>query len=180
MGGPMLIRNYGLFWREDCVFWGAGGQGNDGQLLGVPARNRTANPINFREQRGVYALYAQYELVYVGQVGSGNHRLFSRLKQHLTDALAERWNRFSWFGINRVLNTDDLADDAEGAHTTVDGVLDHIEAILIHSAEPVQNRQGGRFGDDVVQYLQHRDDRLGPTADEMIRALWEEHVGPSN
>ncbi len=169
----MLIRNYGLFWKGDDVYWGQGGEGNKGSLLGVPAHNLTAEPTNFREQRGVYVLYADYEMVYVGQVGRGNDRLFKRLKAHRTDSLSERWNRFSWFGINRVLDGGGLAVDAGKAHTDNDAVLDHIEAILIHAAEPVQNRQGGRFGEDVTQFIQHRDERLGPTTEEMIGTLYE-------
>lgn len=36
-----LISNVGFFWREDHVFWGAGSSA--GNLLGVPAKNVTAN-----------------------------------------------------------------------------------------------------------------------------------------
>jgi hypothetical protein len=40
-------------------------------------------------------------------------------------------------------------------------------------AEPVHNRQGGRFGDLVEQYLQYRDDQnLGPEIPDMIHDLW--------
>src|SRR3954452_24324419 len=109
----MLIRNYGLFWKVGDAFWGEGGKGNKGGLFGVPAKNVTAEPVNFRDQRGVYVLYAGYEMVYVGQVGSVDSRLFSRLKHHRSGSLSERWDRFSWFGINRVLSSNNkLADDA--------------------------------------------------------------------
>lgn len=167
----MLIHNYGLFWKESNVFWGAGSKA--GRLLGVPASNTTSAPVDFREQSGVYVLYADYELVYVGQVGSGNQKMFTRLKQHTRDSLAGRWNNFSWFGIRWVKKTGELAAEADGKHSTHPEVLSHIEAILIHSAEPKQNRQGGRFGDDVVQYLQTRDELLGPTQDQMLRGLWD-------
>jgi hypothetical protein len=167
----MLIQNYGLFWKECDVFWGAGSRA--GRLLGVPATNLTADPIDFREQAGVYVLYADYDLVYVGQVGAGSQKLFTRLKQHTRDSLAGRWNKFSWFGVRWVKKTDStLSAEADGKHSTHTEVLNHIEAILIHSAEPKQNRQGGRFGEDVVQYLQQRDEQLGPTRDEMIFDLW--------
>lgn len=169
----MLIRNYGLFWKADSVFWGTGGRGNEGKLLGVRAKERTMMPVDFREQRGVYVLYADYDLVYVGQVGRGNDRLLNRIKKHRTDSLSGRWNQFSWFGITRVLNTGRLAEDAINVNTENAQVLDHIEAILIHAAEPKQNRQGGRFGEKVEQYLQRRDKRLGPTAEEMIHEIWE-------
>jgi hypothetical protein len=95
----VLIKNYGLFWAEKNVFWGVGN--NAGTLLGVPAKNLTAKKIDFREQSGVYVLYADYQMVYVGQAGAGNQKLFTRLKQHTRDALAGRWNQFSWFGIRR-------------------------------------------------------------------------------
>ena len=165
----MLIRNYGLFWSECDVFWGKGS--NPGRLLGTPASNTTAEPTDFREQSGVYVLYADYQILYVGQAGEGNQKLFARLKQHRRDALAQRWNRFSWFGIRRVKKDGDLSVEADGAHSTLGEVLNHIEAILIHAAEPPLNRQGGRFGEQVVQYLQARNEELGPTSDEIIREL---------
>lgn len=72
--------------------------GHPGKLLGAASRSSKAHPVDFRVQRGIYALYADYELVYVGQTGSGDDRLFKRLKSHRNDHLSERWNRFSWFG----------------------------------------------------------------------------------
>lgn len=58
-------------------------------------------------------------------------------------------------------------------HPDIGDVLNHIEAILIAAAEPVHNRQGGRFGDSVEQYLQWRDDEnFGPEIPEMIRDIW--------
>jgi len=167
----MLIQNYGLFWREKDVFWGRGSI--PGCLLGVLATNTTADPIDFREQSGVYVLYAEYVMVYVGQAGSGDQRLFGRLKQHKRDALAGRWNQFSWFGTRRVLGNGDLSVDVEGKLATTVEVLNQIEAILIHSSEPKHNRQGGRFGEGVGQYLQSRNDLLGPTVEEMIHELWK-------
>jgi hypothetical protein len=142
----------------------------------MPANNVTAKPTDFRKQRGVYVLYDDaFKLVYVGQAGGGNNqRLFDRLKQHTTDPLASRWNRFSWFGIRWVKGDNELAAEADGSHTTSSAVLDHIEAILISAAEPPHNRQGGRLGEDVVQYLQYiDDDALGPTNEDMIREVWK-------
>lgn len=171
----MLIQNYGLFWLEKNVFWGAGS--NAGRLLGVPTQNVTATPIDFRDQSGVYVLYADYVMVYVGQAGAGNQKLFDRLKQHRRDALAGRWNQFSWFGVRWVKQNGELSAEADGAHSTHGQVLNHIEAILIHAAEPKHNRQGGRFGAEVIQYLQERDEeRLGLSMEEMIREIW--HVTP--
>ncbi len=157
----MLIRNYGLFWREENIFWGWPGVA--GHLKGVPHDNKTTiHPLNFRDQQGVYALYdSSFQLVYVGQAGVNRKRfLFDRLKDHTTDNLADRWDRFSWFGLRWIKQTTHtLAQPVAIAHSPNNAVLDHIEAILVAVAEPPHNRQGGRFG-EATQYLQYRDPRL--------------------
>lgn len=170
----MLIRNYGLFWKRAWVHFGAGS--NAGHLKGVKAGAKTSKPADFRDQRGVYCLYDDsFRLVYVGQAGGGNdQRLFDRLKQHREDYVSERWTRFSWFGISRVLKSGELSKEVSAAHPDISDVLNHIEAILIAAAEPVHNKQGGRFGGDVYQYLQWRDeDNLGPEPPEMIKDMWK-------
>ncbi len=88
-----MIRTYGLFWKVEEVFWGK--KNNPGSLFGSRTQSAKDVTVDFREQRGIYALYADYNLIYVGQTGSGNDRLFNRLKLHQSDHLVERWNRFS-------------------------------------------------------------------------------------
>jgi hypothetical protein len=73
-----VIKNYGLHWDIDKVFWGR--QRNPGTLLGTASRSKLAHPVDFREQRGIYALYANYELVYIGQTGAGSDRLFQEIE----------------------------------------------------------------------------------------------------
>ena len=160
------------------MHFGAGG--NAGHLRGVNTASKTGAAVDFREQRGIYCLYDEsFRLVYVGQAGGGNdQRLFSRLKQHRDDNVAERWSRFSWFGVSRVLKSGILSKEVASAHPEIPDVLNHTEAILIASAEPVHNRQGGRFGSDVEQYLQWRDDHnFGPEVREMIRDIWKKARG---
>lgn len=169
----MLIQNYGLFWRRDAIVWGRGRMA--GHLKGMLKGEKRSEPVDFREQLGVYCLYDDsFKLVYVGQAGGKNkQRLFQRLKQHREDAVSNRWTRFSWFGVRQVLETGRLKALRQAAHPSTSDVLNHIEAILIASAEPVHNRQGGRFGDSVEQYFQYQDstNRVPPT-DRMIRDLW--------
>ena len=169
MPSQPLIRNYGLFWKIQDVYWGAGS--NPGKLLGVPAWSITQKPVDFRDQRGVYVLYAEYDMVYVGQ--NNGQQLIGRLKQHRKDDLSERWNRFSWFGLRRVIANGNLAKYNQDVHALNRDVLNHIEAILIHSAEPPLNRQGGKFGDNIERYIQKRDERLGPSEEKMLKALYE-------
>lgn len=165
-----MIRNYGLFWQRAWVHFEAGG--NAGHLKGVLAGAKTSEPIDFRRQQGVYCLYDDnFRLVYVGQAGGKNdQRLFDRIKQHREDAVSDRWTRFSWFGVRDVLRSGELKAEKMAAHPEVGDVLNHIEAILIAASEPIHNRQAGRFGDAVKQYLQWRDDsNLGPDDSEKLR-----------
>jgi hypothetical protein len=166
-----LIRTIGLFWKADDVFWGR--PNKKGTLLGVPAGQTTTQPIDFRDQAGLYILYADYTPVYVGQTSGERFRLFTRLKQHLSNDLAGRWNRFSWFGILRVLGNGNLSQDIGALHTDLSEALNQMEAVLIHGMEPPLNRQGGRFGESVIRYLQYRDDNLGPTVEEMIKTIYD-------
>lgn len=75
--------------------------------------------------------------------GGWEPELFDCLKQHKRDALAGRWNQFSWFGARCLKENEILSEDVEGAHSKHSEVLNHIEEIQIHTYEPKKNRQGG-------------------------------------
>jgi hypothetical protein len=77
----------------------------------------------------------------------------------MTDHLAERWQRFSWFGIDPVKKNGSslVLMEAEPERPEVNHVLNHLEAILIAAAEPRLNRQGGKFG-DAQQFRQWEDE----------------------
>ena len=146
-----MIRSYGLHWHIDRVFWGK--QNNPGTLRGAASRSPRARAVDFREQRGIYALYADHELVYTGQTGAGNDRLFKRLKAHRSDHLSERWNRFSWFGTQWVTQRNELSMDTAEVHQSVETALNTLEAVSIAIAEPRLNLQRGRWG-ETTQYFQ--------------------------
>jgi hypothetical protein len=147
-----MIKSYGLHWHGDKIIWGK--PNVTGSLLGAASRTKSAKPVDFRLQRGIYALYADYELVYIGQTGSGDDRLFKRLKMHRKDHLSERWNRFSWFGIQSVNQTGELRVDSNGVHSDVSQVLNILEAIATAIAEPRLNLQRGRWS-ATKQYYQY-------------------------
>lgn len=138
-----LIKNYGLMWRRDSVFWGRGR--DRGKLNG----RRSGKEIDFRDQIGVYVLYDESRLpIYVGQAGQGNARLFTRLRAHRRDALAHRWHYFSWFGLLPVNKSGKLSGwDAPQKRIsgTIKSTLNEIEGVLIAATEPAFNKQGARF-----------------------------------
>lgn len=147
-----MIRSYGLHWHVDRVQW----KKRNAQLLGAASRSTKARPVDFREQRGIYALYADYDLVYVGQTGAGDDRLFKRLKAHRVDHLSERWNRFSWFGTQWVTQTTQaLSMDKATLKESVEVALNILEAVSIAIAEPRLNLQRGRWGGDATKYFQY-------------------------
>lgn len=150
-----MIRSYGLHWRADRVAWGR--QNSAGTLLGAASRSHRSQAVDFRNQRGIYALYAEYELVYVGQTGSKADRLFNRLKSHRSDHLSERWDRFSWFGTQWVTKGHNLSKDTDAIHESVEKTLNKLEAVSVAIAEPRLNLQRGRWG-DATQYFQWWDD----------------------
>jgi len=167
-----MIQAIGLHWKAEDVFWGR--RKKPGRLLGIPENQKRAKPIDFRDEIAIYVLYADFRPIYAGQVGAGTQRLFDRLKRHLDGDLRGRWNRFSWYGLRRVLKSGRLSNINKQFHPRIDDVLNNVEGILIDAMEPGQNRQSGRFA-KVVFYRQHRDkDNLGPSVDDMLRHIYKQ------
>lgn len=77
-----------------------------------------------RNQSGVYALYKQDKLYYVGLAGN----LMGRLKGHLKDRHRNAWDRFSVY----------LTKDAP--------TTKQLESLLLRIAKPPGNRVSGGFG----------------------------------
>lgn len=170
-----IISSIGLFWQKDDVFWGT--QKNPGKLLGLPQNSKKDDPVDFRDQIGIYILYADFDPVYVGQAGKNktDQRLLTRLRNHLSDDLTGRWNKFSWFGLLSVNKTDNKLQKELDAiqRTDLAEGLDQLEGILIYAMEPTLNSQNGRLGNSTKRYLQIRDPRLGLTQDEMIKSIYD-------
>jgi len=171
MSSAGIIQSYGLFWRTEDVFWQTF---KKRELLGVPRGARTSQPTNFSERVGIYVLYEGHRMIYVGQTGAGQNRLFQRLRTHTRDVYADRWDHFSWFGLRRPIRNGGLSSERMRAVSSIAKALDHMEAVLIAAAEPSLNKQGGRFGRNVRRFIQVRDERLGPTDSEMLRDLWDQ------
>lgn len=141
-----LIHLYGEFWNPDAVAWGApgrrsGGGGNKGTLMGELKLARGASAtLDFRDACGVYALYDNFRLVYVGQAFQGARGcLGKRLRDHLADCFAWRWDKFSWYSTSSIR---DRSVRAAGARRIApDTVVDTLEAFAIAIASPPLNRR---------------------------------------
>jgi len=162
--GQNIIRNMGLFWKRDQVRW----KGNRGigkaRLAGKRRAAKAKGEVDFWKQTGIYALYADYHLVYVGQAGlSDKSFIGTRLKQHLTDDLAGRWDMFSWFGLQVVREGDNKVGKRTKLSVSSRAHLANVlEGIIIEVAEPPMNSQGARFGKRVERYIQI-DDSMNPS-----------------
>jgi hypothetical protein len=142
------IRSFGMYWKRELVFWK-----NQPHLAG---RELSASEvIDFNKQTGVYILYDNHVVVYVGR--SVERPLGQRLYEHTTDRLSGRWNRFSWFGMYAV-NTDGTLKIAE-VKPTSSTLITALEAILIETLEPPQNRRRGD-GLNAIEYIQAIDPNL--------------------
>lgn len=155
----LAIRNFGHFWSRGLVEWGTRGSGGAGSLLGYRLHRKKPLVVDFREQIAVYALFtAEREVVYIGQSGSGNQRLFNRLRRHSRRQLRDRWTNFSWFGFRSVNQDCTLSNNQQptsGCNGTNKQALDEIESVLLQLFEPRLNKQGPRWGKDIVEYYQY-------------------------
>ena len=166
----MLITHYGLFWSERSVFWGW--QKNPGQILGrIPvkktgrgASNKDERIVeNFRDYVGIYCLYGDGGLIYVGQTGltkSTTRTLFMRLNEHRRDHLSGRWDKFSWFGCER-------SRLEERREITRLDALAQLEAILIAATDPRFNKQSGKFGEAAQVFQVTHSQADGSIADKL-------------
>lgn len=130
-----VIQSFGVSWNRDQVLWKS-----NSDLFGVQTSG--AEPINFNKQIGVYLLHDRREIIYIGQAIT--QPIIERLFQHTKDRLSGRWDRFSWFGFYSVNNEGKL-NIVEETHRniSIENLAHTLEAILIESIEPRQNRKSG-------------------------------------
>jgi hypothetical protein len=157
-----VINAFGIYWNRNLVYWKT-----TPELLGI--QQTGATEVNFKDQRGIYLLYDNREIIYVGQ--AIEQTLGQRLKQHISDRLSGRWDRFSWFGFYSVSDKGHLLDRKKFESLDIQVLADIIEAILIESIEPRQNRKQGNtlLG---MEYLQKESSEIKKKkTEELIKEL---------
>ncbi len=144
-----VINAFGIHWQREKVLWKS-----TPRILGQ--QQPGSDPVDFSNQNGVYLLHDHRETVYVGR--TTDQPLGTRLRQHTTDRLNGRWDRFSWFGVYAVNEYGSLCLDRATAFT-IDTLIVTMEALLIETLEPPQNR---RRGDEfrAVEFLQVEDTEI--------------------
>lgn len=167
-----MITHYGLFWSAADVLWARHGadpahlKGRERVRLerqGRPTRAEIENATDYSEWIGIYCLYRDSHLVYVGEAGLGNaSTLFARLKQHRSDHLADLWDEFSWFG---------RAPAQRRSTTEVVGALAQVEAVLIAVTNPGFNKQGGTFKKAVQVFQVPHEQAEGDTQTKLGRIM---------
>jgi hypothetical protein len=135
----MLIRAYGLFWNPDIVNWGKPGQGNKGALEGRVKKGGKTYTIDFWEAYGLYVLHHDFKPIYVGQ--AAETRLGTRLRTHLTDRFAGRWDMFSWYSLSKINTTYGNVSNPGIRQVKEETVNDTLEALSILIADPPLNRK---------------------------------------
>jgi len=143
-----VIRCLGMYWQRELVVWRT-----EPRIFGK--QQSMSRPVDFGGQRGIYILYDHHTVIYVGR--SVDRPLGRRLFEHTIDRLGSRWNRFSWFGLLDVTDEGALVDVPLKVSTP--SLIATLEALLIETMEPPQNR---KRGDDfsVVEYIQDIDPEL--------------------
>lgn len=146
-----VIGAFGIAWNREKVIWNT-----SPDLFGVQSDG--ADPVNFKEQIGVYLLYDGREVIYAGQ--AIRQTLGERISQHTKDRLSGRWDRFSWFGLYSVSDDGTLQKDHETHRTiSIATIGNTLEALLIEGIEPRQNRkQGDVF--NTKEYNQLEDPKI--------------------
>ena len=126
-----------MYWKRDRVIWTSSISPN---LFGK--QQEATTQVNFRNQIGIYILYDNNGIVYIGR--ASEQTISKRLKDHTEDRLEGRWDRFSWFGIYSV-NEDGTLNSPVNNLIDIENLIITFESLLIEVIEPRQNRKRGDY-----------------------------------
>jgi hypothetical protein len=126
---------------------------------GAPTKNERSKAKNYRDLIGLYCLYGDGALLYVGEAGLDTKRnLFDRLKEHRKGAMAGRWDRFSWFCREKIEKQCDIK-----------AALGQLEAIVIAIVNPGFNKQSGTFSGAIQVYQVPHEEAEGDMETKLNR-----------
>ncbi|NOS83738.1 MAG: GIY-YIG nuclease family protein [Ignavibacteria bacterium] len=147
----MIIKAYGLNWDPKLIYGYKGLVAR--KCFKGDVRNKDKHfEIDFWKTRGIYTLFRNFEIVYVGKVTDMN--LGDRIRNHFNN-IGDHWDTFSFFSFTKVnFATRNVSTVTDSFHSNRSTVIKTLEAILINTAEPYLNKQEARFPDAfrAIQY----------------------------
>lgn len=136
----MLIKAYGMFWNPEIMDWGSPGAGKGGKLIGkVKFEDGTKKEVDFWKAKGIYVLHNEFNSIYVGKAFGTS--IGKRLRDHLTDRLAGRWDMFSWYSVSAPKKIDGGVTVPGKRQITPETYIDTFEALAILISDPPLNRK---------------------------------------
>lgn len=173
----MLIKSYGTFWNPEIIDWGSPGAGNKGSLMGtVVFDNALKKNIDFWEAKGIYVLSNEFRAVYVGR--ATRTPLGCRLRDHITDRLAGRWDMFSWFSSSAPRKVRGGVTEPGKRQISPQTYISTFEALAILIADPPLNRRRETFKNayEVIQFGQQRVRSMRSYLEEILHAVGQQDV----
>ncbi len=142
----MLIGAFGRFWDREQVDFHA----HRWRMLGRRGMNvGTIEVVDFRRARGVYVLYNEIGVYYVGLAASQGG-IGGRVRNHLKDEHGSRWTRFSWFSFDEPSTECDkdgvkLIRQKDSVKSQTPVAIRDLEALLQVATQPFANKSETRF-----------------------------------
>ena len=130
----MIIKSYGEFWSREGI------DSAKRELLGRRRNHKTR--CNMWNQRGIYALYENFRIVYVGK--ADDRGIGRRLTEHCKDRLRKRWDSFSWFGVQE-FDASGSPRPYQSERSTQAEAIRSMELLGILLSDAPLNRQQGKF-----------------------------------
>lgn len=131
----LIIKAYGIHWKRKDVDWNK-------QDVKIWGSQSNAMNVNFATMRGVYVLHYGQDIIYVGQTTS-NTGIGKRLRDHTRDRLSNRWDGFSWFGLDSVNSSGEIVySQNSDFKLSIQNIADVLEGMLLEILEPKSNRRG--------------------------------------
>jgi hypothetical protein len=168
--GRSLISSYGLSWKVEDTEWVPNGRKGKRRLLGHLGSKRSSLRVaDFWSQSGIYVLYGNYGLYYVGIAA----QLGRRLRKHLSDKHAKEWDRVSWFGFRQVTHQRNsaglmvLGRSEAMSSIRLNKARHDIEAILFRAFAGPGNDKHPHFGNKLQQWEQIKAAELDKLLDRL-------------
>lgn len=130
----MIVKTYGEFWSREGI------NSSKREILG--RRRNNVVRCNMWDQRGIYALYDNFRIVYVGK--ADDRGIGRRLTEHCKDRFRKRWDSFSWFGVQD-FDKRGKPRPYKSVRSTQREAIRSLELLAILMSDAPLNRQQGRF-----------------------------------